>query len=102
MIAAPPGPARVKVIELIVVGFIATLKLAVTNWVTGTPVARFAGFVEVTVGTMSTVCSRPHPDIAKVSRNAGIQVLPTCNMRISFSSSPSYKTFKTAGSGQAI
>jgi hypothetical protein len=33
-----------------VVSFIASLKVAVIAWLRGTPVARFAGFVENTVG----------------------------------------------------
>jgi hypothetical protein len=35
---------------LIVVSFIASLKVAEIAWLRGTPVARFAGIVEITVG----------------------------------------------------
>ena len=35
---------------LIVVGFIALLKVAAIAWLRGTPVARFKGLVEITVG----------------------------------------------------
>jgi hypothetical protein len=46
-----PGPARVKVVagELSVAQFIASLKVAVMTWVTGTPVALATG-TTVTVG----------------------------------------------------
>jgi hypothetical protein len=46
----PPGPARVNVAALIVAGFIGSLKVAETTVLTRTPVARFAGTVEITVG----------------------------------------------------
>src|SRR4051812_31767657 len=41
---------RVKVISLIVAGFIARLKLAVSSWVVATPVDPLPGIVERTVG----------------------------------------------------
>ena len=91
----PLGPATVKVTVLSVVGFITLLKVAEMIWATGTPVARFAGFVEITVGATNPVCSRPQPPIRTASRNAGIQILRTFNLRISFSSSPCCKAFHT-------
>ena len=48
--AVPPGPASVKVVAAIVAGFIASLKVALTTWLMGTPVAPLAGIVETTVG----------------------------------------------------
>jgi acetaldehyde dehydrogenase (acetylating) len=47
---APPAACRVKVVELIVAGFIASLNVAPTNWFNGTFVAKLAGTVEVTEG----------------------------------------------------
>jgi hypothetical protein len=41
---------RVKVDVLIVAGFIALINVAVIVWLSGTPVAAFAGFVEMIVG----------------------------------------------------
>jgi hypothetical protein len=49
-----PGPARVKVVELSVAQFIASLKVAVSTWVTGTPMALFTG-TTVTVGGRTIV-----------------------------------------------
>jgi hypothetical protein len=46
----PPGPITPKVEVLIVVAFIALLKVAVTICATGTPVAPFAGTAAMTVG----------------------------------------------------
>lgn len=48
--STPPGPARVNVAALIVTGFIGSLKEAVTTALTRTPVAKFAGTVDITVG----------------------------------------------------
>jgi len=48
--AVVPGPARVKVLLVMVRGSIALLKTAVTTVFTATPVALQAGFVESTVG----------------------------------------------------
>ena len=50
--ATPPGPVRVKVAGVMVAGSIASLKVAAIAWLTGTAVALFAGFVEITVGGM--------------------------------------------------
>jgi hypothetical protein len=41
---------KVKVVVLIVAGFIASLKVALTTLLGQTPVARFGGAVETTVG----------------------------------------------------
>jgi hypothetical protein len=48
--AAPPGPATVKVDALSVPELIASLKLALSAWLIGTPVAPFTGTVDVTTG----------------------------------------------------
>jgi hypothetical protein len=53
--AAPSGPASVKVVVLIVVGSIGSLKVALSTWLTGTPVAPARGTVEITVGDGATV-----------------------------------------------
>ena len=47
-----PGPARVKVVagDVSVAQFIASLKVALSAWVIGTPVAPFAATVLATVG----------------------------------------------------
>jgi hypothetical protein len=47
---APPVTFNVKVVELIVAGVIATLKVALRAWLMGTPVAKLMGMVEMTVG----------------------------------------------------
>jgi len=48
--AVVPGPVSVKVVPLMVSGFMAVLKVALTTWLAGTPVAKLAGIVESTVG----------------------------------------------------
>ncbi|MES2390344.1 MAG: hypothetical protein V4555_01785 [Acidobacteriota bacterium] len=55
--AVEPGPARLKVLagEASVAQFIALLNVAVSTWVTGTPVAPFAGTVAITVGRTAVV-----------------------------------------------
>ena len=46
----PPGPVNMKVVASIVAGFIASLKVALSTWLMGTPVAPLTGMVEITVG----------------------------------------------------
>jgi hypothetical protein len=46
----PSGPAKLKVVELIVAGFIASLKVILTARLMATPVAALTGMVETTVG----------------------------------------------------
>jgi hypothetical protein len=53
--AVPPGPVTVNVAVVMVVGFIGSLKAAEIAWFSGTPVARFTGIVEVTVGMAPVV-----------------------------------------------
>jgi hypothetical protein len=48
--AAPPGPVTVKVAALIVPGFIASLNVALSVWLTDTFVAPLAGNTAVTTG----------------------------------------------------
>ena len=51
MILTPPGPVKVKVVVLMVAGFIAVLKVAVMTAVLGqVTVERLGGVTEVTVG----------------------------------------------------
>src|SRR4029077_7498887 len=45
-----PGPANFTVVVLIVVGFIASLNVAVTVVVGHTPIAAFGGVTEITAG----------------------------------------------------
>ena len=45
-----PGPARVKVVMLIVLGCIASLNVAVTTVLGQTPATPFGGVTEITVG----------------------------------------------------
>jgi hypothetical protein len=95
---APPAvkvnvfaPAEV----LIVAGFIALLNVAVImGALLGQTRVPF-GVTESTVGAAvgevgpPPTSGSPHPAITTANRNAGIQILLTFNLRISFSSSPS-------------
>jgi hypothetical protein len=85
---------------VIVAGFIALLNVAVITAMLGqTRVEPFGGVTEVTVGGVRglpvpfAASGSPHPANATAKRNAGIQILLTFNVRISFSSSRSYKAF---------
>jgi hypothetical protein len=51
----PPAEERVKVVALRVAGFIALLKVAVSTWVIGTPVAPLTGEVATTTGWVAVV-----------------------------------------------
>ena len=53
--AVPPGPFTVKVELVMFAGFIDSLKVAEIFWFSGTPVARFAGIVAVTLGMVPVV-----------------------------------------------
>jgi hypothetical protein len=48
--AVAPGPVTLKVVPVMVAGFIATLKVAEMGVLTATAVARFAGTVDTTAG----------------------------------------------------
>ena len=92
--------AKVKVPVLMVAGFMALLKVAVTRTAWQTPVAAPVGNTETTVGAAKgevgppvTLSGSLHPAITTANRNAGIQILLTFDLRISFSSSPRYKAF---------
>jgi len=79
----PPGPVIVKVDVLIVVAFIALLKVAVIISVIGTLVAPFAGPVEATEGAAGPdVYDRPHPARKPAIRNASIQTFCTVTLLI--------------------
>jgi hypothetical protein len=92
---------NVKVVALIVAGFMALLNVALMT--TGVPhvkVEPASGFMEVTAGGVRGLpgfptfgSESPQPAIRTANRNAGIQILLTFKLRMSFSSSPSYKAF---------
>jgi hypothetical protein len=81
----PPSAVTVKVEVFIVAAFIILLKLAVITCETGTPLAPFAGTVAITAGLEKETCSRPHPAVRPVSRNAAIKSAGTVTLRIRFS-----------------
>ena len=99
---------KVNVVVLIVAGFMALLKVALM--ITGLPhvkVEPLRGFTEVTAGGVKGLTGFPAPEfasgslqpaIARANRNAGIQILQTFDVRISFSSSPSCKPLHTSRS----
>jgi len=105
-VTLPLGALKVNVVVLIVAGFIALLNVAVIIATLGqTMELPFGGVTVVTVGGVRGSPGFPvpallpepqHPAITTVNRNARIQVLPTFNLRISFSSSPRDKAFNTA------
>jgi hypothetical protein len=102
---APPA-VKVKVFApaevLIVAGFIALLNVAVIMGAllgqTRVPFGVTESTVGAAVGEVAPppTSGSPHPAIATANRNAGIQILLTFNLRISFSSSPCCKAFHTA------
>jgi len=92
--------ASLNVPVLMVAGFITLLNVAVTMAPWQTPVAAPTGTTETAAGGVKgevappvLLSESPHPAIATANRNAGIEILLTFNLRISFSSSPSYKAF---------
>ena len=98
-----PGDT-VKVVVLMVAGFIALLNVALMR-VVGQGVEAAAGRTDVTVGGVSWppgfpafpfLSGSPHPTTKTASRNAEIQILLTFNLRISFPSSPGDKAAQTA------
>jgi hypothetical protein len=48
--AVAPGPVTVKVVDVSVAQLIVSLKVALSTWLTGTPVAPFTGTVDTTKG----------------------------------------------------
>jgi hypothetical protein len=102
----------VKVVVLIVAGFMALLNVAVMTAVFGqTSVEPSGGVTEVTVGavkgepglpTPAFLSGSPHPATRAANRNAGNKILLIFKLRISFSSSPSYTAFQTSGSDPCI
>jgi hypothetical protein len=100
---APPD-VKVNVVLLIVAEFIGLLNVAVIGGALfgqrRVPFGVTVGTVGVAVGEVGPppTSESPHPDITTANRNAGIKILPTINLRISFSSSPSYKAFNAARS----
>src|SRR5208282_5961290 len=93
MTATPPVPTTVKVPALMVVGFIALLKVTVIIWVIGMQVAPLTGDVAVTVGTRAGACSRPHPATRATNTKAANAIFPILNLRISISCSTNDKAF---------
>jgi hypothetical protein len=69
--AAPPGPVKVNVEEVIVAAFIARLKVAVRVVLTATPAAPLAGVTELTVGPVGAV-DVPKFDPPHAERTRGI------------------------------
>jgi len=100
----PLGAVKVNVAAVIVAGFIALLNVAVIAGVAlgQTTVEPTGGVTEATPGVVSgllgppALSESPHPATRTASRNAEIQILLTFDLRLSFSSSPSYKAFNTA------
>jgi hypothetical protein len=68
---------KVKVVVLIVAGFIASLKVAVATELVQTPVAPLGGVTEVTVGGVRSGLEPglQHPGLKMSSRNAMNHVL---------------------------
>src|ERR1700686_1259929 len=94
---APPAPVTVKVVVLIVPGFIALLKVALmmTPLLGQTPVEAFSGVTDSTEGgvvgapgfpAFPFLSESPHPATRAASRHAEIQILLTITLRISVSS----------------
>jgi hypothetical protein len=52
--AVVPGPVSLKVAAVRVAQFIASLKVALTTWLRGTPVAPLTGTLEMTIGVVGT------------------------------------------------
>ena len=63
--AAPPGPAMVKVVEVMLAGSIASLKVAAKPLLMAMPLAPPAGLVALTVGPVAGV--PPPPQAARSS-----------------------------------
>jgi hypothetical protein len=103
---APPA-VSVKEEVVRVVGFIALLKVAVTIAVLGqTGVVPLGGVTTVTVGGVRGSPGFPvparlspslHPAMTTANKNAGIQILETFNVLISFSSPCLWKAHNTSG-----
>src|SRR6478736_7818808 len=72
-----PGLSKVKAAGVIDAGSIASLKVTVTIWFSGTLVARFAGFVEITNGHVPIfpVFSSLHPLIKATEKRAASAVI---------------------------
>jgi hypothetical protein len=81
---------NVKVVVLIVAGFMALVKVALMT--TGLPQVKvdpLSGFTDVTAGGVrglpgfpAFTSESPQPAIRTANRNAGIHILPTFNLRI--------------------
>jgi hypothetical protein len=72
-----PGLSKVKAAGVIVAGSIASLNVTVTIWLSGTLVARFMGFVEITNGHVPTcpTFSSLQPLIKAAENRAAIAVI---------------------------
>ena len=98
--------AKVKVVVLIVAGFMALVKVALmTRGLPQVKVEPLRGFTEVTAGGVRGLpgfptfgSESPQPASRPANRNAGIQTLVNLNLRISFSPSFRDKSFLSAGS----
>jgi hypothetical protein len=87
---APAANLNVVAGEMIVFRFIALLKIALTTAPWQIPVEPPAGITETTVGGVvgevgpPALSVSPHPTNAAASKNAGIQIMPTFDLHISF------------------
>ena len=96
-----PGPVTVKVVALIVAGFIALLNVVVITVVLAeATVEPFSGLTEVTLGEvrglpgLSTSPFLPeHPATKAANRNATNDIFPVLNLRIGFFFFTSDKAF---------
>jgi len=79
-----PGPVNVKVVVLIVLGFITELKSALTVILVTTSVAPLAGNVAITLGNAGLgACSRPQPPARATNTKTSDDILRILNLRIS-------------------
>ena len=79
-----PGPVNVKVVPLIVAGFIARLKVALTGALGHAPVEALRGVTEVVVGGMrpGLAPGLQHPGLKMRSKNADNQILALLYLRM--------------------
>jgi hypothetical protein len=81
-----PGPVKVKVVSVIVAGFIATLKVAVTGALGHTPVAAARGATGLTIGVANSGLAPElqQPVLKMSSRNAINPILELLYLRMTF------------------
>jgi len=112
-VTLPPLEVKVNVEVLIVAGFMALLKTAVTTALGHIPEDPFGGSTDgaSTVGaakgepgfpTPAFLSESPHPAARMASRSAENKIPFTVNLRMSFSSSANLKALQTSGRGARI